>query len=657
MPVDINFNKQEKSPQPEKKKRPLLRTLIFILAILVSLSILGVGFIFAYNQIYKNKVFSGVYVGQYHLRGMTENEVKNFIETFYNRLSKEGLDFNFTDKSGQTKKFKMNVVTGGDSSVELVKLDSSKLANQALKVGRQGSWWQKIYESFYYGFITKKQLALEVAIEDEFIKNLQDYLKQYSDQPRNAGIKIKTISPLSYELLNEQSGTSFDWARLETDLKNNLSRLLLLAIEVKQIDFLPTVTVINIQSISDKLSSFFNYSDISLNFIDPQTKIRRDWTLTPQIYASWLEVIKADDGQFIFSISKDEFKKYLASTVSSYVEQAVKDAKFVMENGKANQFQASQSGIKIDSDKTHKDLSAAFNERNYNTKQLTKTVGISYNIIEPKIKMADANNLGISNILGIGVSTFRDSHTNRIKNIANAVKRLNGVLIKPGEVFSTNKYAGPYETAYGYLPEEVIVGNEIKKEVGGGMCQIGTTLFRMAMNSGMPITERVNHSLVVGYYADPVNGNPGTDATVYEPYVDFKFSNDTGNYLLLQTEIDYNKQQLTFILWGKNDGRSGSYTHPEVTKWIPAGVVQETKVITLNVGEKKCQNSFVGAVANFIYTRFTSTSQKIDRVFESYYRPLPQMCVIGVSLADYCKENQTSSACVSSTVSATTTQL
>ena len=58
------------------------------------------------------------------------------------------------------------------------------------------------------------------------------------------------------------------------------------------------------------------------------------------------------------------------------------------------------------------------------------------------------------------------------------------------------------------------------------MCQIGTTLFRMAMNSGMPITERRNHSLVVHYYQDPVNGNPGTDATVYDPLIDFKFKND-----------------------------------------------------------------------------------------------------------------------------------
>jgi vancomycin resistance protein YoaR len=270
--------------------------------------------------------------------------------------------------------------------------------------------------------------------------------------------------------------------------------------------------------------------------------------------------------------------------------------------------------------------------------------------------MGQANDLGIGEIIGVGVSTFYDSHNNRISNIANAVNRLNGTLIRPNEVFSTNKYAGPYTTESGYLPEEVIVGNKIQKEVGGGMCQIGTTLFRMAMNSGMPITQRVNHSLMVSYYADPVNGNPGTDATVYEPYVDFKFTNDTGNYLLLQTEIDYTKQQLAFTLWGKNDGRSGSYTHPLVSAWYSPGAPIISKTTKLAAGVKKCQNAFTGAKASFTYTRATSSSQKIVQVFESYYRPLPQICELGVDKEEYCGgEGQTSEECKGYTAVATTT--
>jgi vancomycin resistance protein YoaR len=176
----------------------------------------------------------------------------------------------------------------------------------------------------------------------------------------------------------------------------------------------------------------------------------------------------------------------------------------------------------------------------------------------------------------------------------------------------------------------VIKGDKIVKEVGGGMCQIGTTLFRMAMNSGMDITERRNHSLVVSYYADPVNGNPGTDATVYDQVLDLKFINDTGNYLLLETEMDTLKEELRFTLWGKSDGRSGSYTHPEVLKWIPTGPARIVETTTLAPGKKVCQGAFPGAVAKFTYTRITPTGETIERVFDSYYRALPSICTVGV---------------------------
>jgi vancomycin resistance protein YoaR len=320
---------------------------------------------------------------------------------------------------------------------------------------------------------------------------------------------------------------------------------------------------------------------------------------------------------------KEENKKYWI--------KAPENAVFKMEGDKVVEFKASTNGLKIDIDKTYQDINTLFVTRSQPGIVATGTIRVAVIQVEPEVKTADVNNLGITDIIGIGISTFKDSHNNRIRNIANAVKRLNGSLIKPGEEFSANHYAGPYTAANGFLPEAVIKGDEIKNEIGGGMCQIGTTLFRMAMNSGMDITERRNHSLVVSYYADPVNGNPGTDATLYEPILDLKFKNDTGNYLLLQTDIDYKKQQLTFTLWGKPDGRSGSYTHPIVERWIGAGAPQMVETDTLPPGKEKCQSGFRGAVARFSYTRTTPSGEKIERVFESYYRPLPRICLVGKS--------------------------
>src|SRR3989338_8311494 len=156
-----------------------------------------------------------------------------------------------------------------------------------------------------------------------------------------------------------------------------------------------------------------------------------------------------------------------------------------MEEGKVKKFQGSRNGFALDEEKTFTDLSNAFVARNYESATVPKTVDVSINTALPTITTASVNDLGITEIIGTGYSTFKDSHTNRIKNIANAVKRLNGILIKPGEEFSANKFAGPYTRENGFLPEMVIKGNEIKPEIGGGMCQIGTTLFRMAMNAGM----------------------------------------------------------------------------------------------------------------------------------------------------------------------------
>jgi len=618
---------------PVKKKTHRLRNALITVGAVFVFCLMVIGSAFAYRQVYKNKIYPGVFVGSYPLGGMTADEAKEFIENFNNRIAKEGLDFTYISTSSADSDLRQNTVSADDSSVDLVRIDSEKVVALAMSQGRPQSLWRGLYEPVYIRFFSPSVISADVSIEKQFGDNLSGSMLALSDKPHDANVKISSVlPPVKYEIIPEKSGSLFDYGQAITDVSKNLSQLSLAPVVLQKNDFMPEVFSADITPIISKLDTIIGYGDLSLNYVDSQTKVMKVWNIPAETYADWVEVRKADNGDFIFGLNKEKVEFYL-ETVRAYTDTPAKNAKFVMENDKVQEFQASQSGVSLNSDKTYSDLDSVFTDRNYRPADLAKTVSVSVDLVNPDVEVSSVNNLGITDIIGSGYSTFHDSHTNRIKNIANAVKRLNGVLIKPGEEFSSIKYAGPFTAENGFLPESVIKGDQLTNEIGGGMCQIGTTLFRMAMNSGMPITERRNHSLVVGYYADPVNGNPGTDATLYEPDVDFRFLNDTGNYLLLQTDIDYNKQMLTFTLWGKSDGRKGWYTHPIVSRWIPAGD-PKTVVVTdgsLKPGAQKCQAAFRGAVASFTYSRITSSSEKIDRVFDSYYRPLPKICMVGAT--------------------------
>lgn len=618
---------------PGKERHHWLRITLKVFGAVFVLCLLLAGTAFGYKEYYKNKVYPGVYVGQYHIGGMTNGGLRDFIENYNNRIAKEGLDFSYANSNNEPNDLRMNVVSADDSSVELVRINTDNVVDEAMAQGRTQSFWKNFVLPIYIRLFSPDTIFAGVSVEQKFKDNLNSSLAALGDKPHNANVKIiSAFSPVRYEIIPEKDGYVFDFDTALADIAKNLSQLSLSPIVLEKQEFMPDVFSADVSSTVSKLDSILSYGDLNLSYINSQTGAKMDWNIPKEVYSPWIEVRKADNGDFVFGLNKDQVESYL-ETLRPSIDQLAQNARFSISSDKVEEFQASQSGISLDAEKTYGDLDSVFEDRNYNPSEPPKIVNISVNIVNPDVEMASVNNLGITDIIGTGYSTFKDSHSNRIKNIANAVKRLNGILIKPGEEFSANKYAGPYTAENGFLPEQVIKGDTIKPEIGGGMCQIGTTLFRMAMNSGMNITERRNHSLVVGYYADPVNGNPGTDATLYEPDVDFRFINDTGYYLLLQTNIDYQKQQLTFTLWGKSDGRKGWYTHPIVSKWIPAGD-PKTQVVTdgsLKPGEQKCQGAFRGAVASFTYTRITSSSEKIDREFDSYYRPLPKICMVGAT--------------------------
>ena len=620
--------KEASSINPQKKGR---KGLIAFLILIILIPALGIGGLFGYQYFYQDKVYEGVSVGPYSVGGMTKQQVAELFDNLNKKYQEEGVILNVTTASGTTKKipFKMKVNTG-DNQLEVASFDSKNLAEYAFAVGRSsditGAFRDMIFAYINKATIASNQLSLH--FNNEIFNDVaRDLLAAYENPSENAGITVLSLSPFTYDTTPEKTGSNFDYETLSTQIKERLYAGSFDPIDLAPVPSKPEITQSDVTAAAPTIPNLL-VNPVFVVYEDATSTIFQKWKLSPEQISKWLAPIKLANDSVSFAVNQNSVKEYFEANISKYVNRQARNAVFRMENDRVVEFKGSVVGQSVDYELSAARINDVLKMR-ANGDVATSTF-LAIKTVEPEITVGEANNLGITDVVGVGYSSFKGSPTNRIKNIARAVKLLNGVIIKPGENFSTLDNLAPFTSENGYLPELVIKGREIKPELGGGLCQISTTLFRTAMNSAMPIVQRAAHGLVVSYYSDSRNGNPGTDATIYEPIHDFKFENDTGHPLLLQTEIDYTNQYLTFTLWGKPDGRKGSYTAPIVLSRSGAGPAQIVPDPKLPPGTRRCQNAFGGASTEFTYTRILPNGEKIDRVFQSQYRAQPAICFVGV---------------------------
>lgn len=142
-------------------------------------------------------------------------------------------------------------------------------------------------------------------------------------------------------------------------------------------------------------------------------------------------------------------------------------------------------------------------------------------------------------------TTVFTNYTDRTENVRLAGKMLDGLIIAPGEEFSFNNAVGPRETERGFRPAKIIEGGNFVLGVGGGVCQVSSTLYNTVLLAGLTIKERHNHSISITYV--PL----GRDATVAYPWKDLKFINNSPSYLLLHSNIEGNR--LTISIYGSGE--------------------------------------------------------------------------------------------------------
>ena len=312
---------------------------------------------------------------------------------------------------------------------------------------------------------------------------------------------------------------------------------------------LPSITENDLAQVETTVVSLVN-NPMSVNY-DEQT-----WELSREQVLDFITVKKMPNGDLELSLDKIDFESY-AQTIALEVNNLPRGRITQYENDRVIGFELTTEGTEVDADAFADDFEVGLLSNAAQVQVPIKTVS----------GPSDPAKYGIYTLIGEGNSTYAGSATARINNLILAAERTNGVLVAPGEVYSFNNSVGEISGATGYDTAYIISNGRTVLGEGGGVCQTSTTMFRAALNTGLPIVTRHPHAYRVVYYEQdqPV----GIDAAIYQPSLDFKFKNDTPNYILIETEADRENTSLAFKIYGTPDGRQVEITEPVVSGVVP----------------------------------------------------------------------------------------
>jgi len=335
------------------------------------------------------------------------------------------------------------------------------------------------------------------------------------------------------------------------------------------------------------------------------------WVVQPKRLAQLLEL--PAHGRTTLKIGGSAADDWLRR-LGARVAKPPKDATFAVDGPHVHVVPA-QPGVQLDAlASTDAILQAALHRR-------VRIARLSVIEAPAKVSTKQAQGMGIRGL----VSTYTTEYggiPNRIHNVQLVAHLVDDKLIAPGATFSFNGTTGERNAAKGFLEAPVIVNGEVTTGLGGGVCQVSTTVFNAAFEGGLKITDRTNHALYISHYPQ------GRDATVNYPDTDLKFVNDTEHWLLLRTFVG--SSSLTVNLYGTPTGRKvESTTSPLVAHGVPP--VKKVEDPTLKPGEKVVDYDGVPAMSTSVNRKVYDKAGKLlyDDTWYSSYRADPKVVRIG----------------------------
>jgi len=580
------------------------------------LFLIALGTSMAMFQQYENKIFPGTRIDGLPVGGLNKTQASQLVTAKFNQVYSNGFNFNFLDTTKTIE----------NKNDEILALNTESMVATAYDSGRYGSWLRQHIKILVYPII-RKEIKLDYTLNKNILKErvqaafaLQE--KKAKDSTVIVNVTNAAKKEYTLDFTESYTGETFNYNEAIEKLDQEIKKMANPIINLQKRTEQPKVTRDEAVKFRDQIVELLKLDNIEFVYEE------KEWPITWEDFTHWL-ILGQNNQEKVALIFNKEMVSGRIEAIAQEINRAAQDARLQMEGGRVTEFKASETGLEVDLEKSFEAATASI----IGEKKTTSSLVV--NVTEPNVRTETINNLGIKEKIGVGVSNFSGSPANRRHNIGVGAARLNGVLIKPGEEFKLMPTLGNIDAGSGYLPELVIKENKTIPEYGGGLCQIGTTLFRAALASGVQITARAPHAYRVSYY-EPA----GTDATIYDPWPDVRFINDTGNYILIQTKISGNI--VTFDFWGTKDGRKiifeGVNKTDDLTKLKPKifnitspGPAKIIETQELAPGKKKqTETAHNGADALFYRYITTASGEEKKETWSSHYKPWQAVILVGV---------------------------
>lgn len=325
-----------------------------------------------------------------------------------------------------------------------------------------------------------------------------------------------------------------------------------------------------------------------------------------------------------FDFDKEKIRSLIEENAQEYNQEAVNATLTKTESG--FEITEGQSGVVVD---TAASADAVYNYLTGEWDGSSCEIDLVVDVDEPE---GSAEDLAmVKDVLGTFTTSYSTSGGSRSANVANGCNLINGTTLYPGEEFSCYEAVSPFSEANGYYMAGSYLNGQVVDSLGGGICQVSTTLYNAVLLSELEVTERYNHSMIVTYV------DPSADAAIAESSgKDFKFKNNT-DYPIYIEGVTTPDKHITFTIYGaetRDSNREVIYESVVLERIVP-----DTEVIHADasqpVGFCSVQSAHVGYKAQlWKVVRENGVEVSREQVNSSTYMKAPRSATVGVATAD-----------------------